>query len=416
MHGWRERDTLCGGSPAPPSRIETMTSSLAAPSHAALDTVSMPGADLGPIGDDLADAGDRFTLAHLPSAHTENARAAVDAVLAGQELLTIRGYPSFEELAALRDALWPKCHVSAVYRVDTGGQVSTTARRREHVLDGSWSAKGRQAAGLSLTEAATVLYVRPRVEAMGQTSTRQKFDLNAVGWNGTPGSPTYRHYRWMRRLLAEIAQPCAGLTALDAGSGTGWVGLEAARMGAKVSAFDPSPAMVELAKENAKEIKVPLDARVGFVEDVPFDQRFELVLNSGVISFAPDADVYLDRLDAVVAPGGLLVIGDLNPKSRGFARRRARDPMLPARELNGLRRREVEERLVARGYTIEKRWYYQLTFPVPELMALAEKRDSHFACGAMLALNRAASAVDQLFGSVAETWFDSWILRARKGT
>lgn len=382
----------------------------------ALDTVTLDGASLGPIGDDLADAGRQFTLARLPSAHVEHGPAATRAVLDGHELLGIVGCPTLEELAALRDAIWPDCHVAAIYRIDAGGKVASLARRREHELDGTWSAEGRTAAGLSLTEAATILYARPRLDAMGQSSTRQKFDLNAAGWNGTPGSPTYPHYRWMRRLLADVARPCAGLSTLDAGSGTGWVGLEAARMGAKVSAFDPSPAMVELAKANAEQIGVPLDARVGFVEDVPFDQQFELVLNSGVISFAPDADVYLDRLDGLVADGGLLVIGDLNPRARGFARRRARDPMLPARELNGLRRIDVEERLAARGYTIEGRWYYQLTFPVPELMALSETRGAHLPCKLMLGLNRAATAVDHAFGSVAETLFDSWILRARKGT
>lgn len=391
-----------------------MTSSLDA--GPALDTVTLDVDALGPIGDDLADAADHFTLVRLPSAHVEHAPAAREAVASGRELLAIVGHPTLEELAALRDALWPECHVAAIYRVDTGGQVASLARRREHDLDGEWDAAGRRAAHLSLTEAATVMYVRPRAEAMGQTSTRRKFDLNATGWNGVPGSPTYPHYRWMRRLLAEVARPCAGLTALDAGSGTGWVGLEAAKMGAKVSAFDPSPAMVELAKRNAQQEGVALDARVGFVEDVPFEQRFELVLNSGVISFAPDADVYLDRLDALVAPGGLLVIGDINPRSRGFARRRARDPMLPARELNGLRRSEVEERLAARGYTIEGRWYYQLTFPVPELMALSETKGAHLPCTLLLGLNRFATRVDHAFGSGAERWFDSWILRARKAT
>jgi len=258
------------------------------------------------------------------------------------------------------------------------------------------------------------LHLRPRIEALSQPVTRAKFDANAAAWNGEPGAPGYGHYRWMRRLLAEVALPPRGARALDAGCGTGWVGLEAARLGAKVSAFDPSPAMVELARRNAKDLGLELDARVGFVEGAPFSEPFDIVLNSGVISFAPDPDVFLARLDALVAPGGLLVIGDINPAGRGFRRRRRTHVLLPVRELNGLRRPAVEKLLVARGYRIEARRFYQLSFPVPELMALAEKRRSGLACGLLLGCNRASSALDAALGSPFAGSFDSWILRARK--
>jgi SAM-dependent methyltransferase len=171
--------------------------------------------------------------------------------------------------------------------------------------------------------------------------------------------------------------------------------------------------MVEIAKRNAAENGVDLDARVGFVEDVPFDKPFEVVLNSGVISFAPDADVFLDRLDALLQPGGTLVIGDLNPDSRGFARRRRR-PLLPARELNGQRRADVERKLRERGYVIEGHWYYQITFPLPELMALSEQRLHGLGCGLALLKNKVATRLDHATGSRMARWFDSWIIRAHK--
>ena len=147
---------------------------------------------------------------------------------------------------------------------------------------------------------------------------------------------------------------------------------------------------------------------------MPFQRGFELVLNSGVISFAPDPERFLDGLDKLVAPGGLLVIGDLNPRSRGFARRRKRNPLLPARELNGLPRARVTKMLAARGYVIERRRYYQLTFPVPELMALSEQRGQAWACALLLAKNRCAAGLDGLLGSPGHRSFDSWIVRARK--
>jgi hypothetical protein len=77
----------------------------------------------------------------------------------------------------------------------------------------------------------TALLAWRRADAMGQEQTRAKFDANAAGWNGNPGSPTYGHYRWMRRLVALVARPLAGQRVVDAGCGTGWVGIEAARLG-----------------------------------------------------------------------------------------------------------------------------------------------------------------------------------------
>ena len=359
---------------------------------------------IAPILEDLQLGEHRAAVVELPADAAAAARAL--AAASGNETLlgVLPGQPAAPELARLRDAVWPTLHFTSIYRVDGDGGV------RRLTLQESAALPGRAGGGV----AGTVIVARRRADAMAQPTTRAKFDARATAWNGDPGSPGYGHYRWMRKLLADVARPHRGQRTLDAGCGAGWVGLEAALKGAAVSVFDPSPAMIEVARGNAADLGVPIDARVGFVEEVPFDRPFELVLNSGVISFAPDPEVFIARLDALVEPGGLLVIGDINPLSRGFLRRRRRQPLLPSRELNGLPRRRVEELLAARGYAIEGRHYYQLTFPVPELMALCETSGRALACKLLLALNRAATAIDHGLGSPGTGLFDSWILRARK--
>jgi len=356
---------------------------------------------------DLQLGPQRLEILDLPDADPAQGGRLAAAVAAslpfGHLLARLPGLPEWSALAALRDATWPAAHIAAIWRVSADGRV----RRHAHGEDATLE---QVVSGGPLT----VLHLRSRAEALSRPTTRAKFDANAEGWNGRPGSPTYPHYLWMRRLIAEVARPAPGQRTLDAGCGTGWVGIEAARLGAAVSAFDASPAMVELALANARETGVPLDARPGFVEEVPFDEPFEIVLNSGVISFTPDADDYLDKLGALVRPGGLLVIGDLNPLSGGFRRRRRRSPLLPVRELNALTRDRAETLLTARGYVIERRRYYLLTFPVPELMALADQRGHAWACPLMLAANRCATRADALCGSPFAGRFDSWILRARK--
>ncbi|HKE01058.1 MAG TPA: class I SAM-dependent methyltransferase, partial [Planctomycetota bacterium] len=305
-------------------------------------------------------------------------------------------------LAAFRDALWPKFHVFRAYKIENQHKAVRFDASGETVLADHFPSQWTGAA----------IAARRRSFALSPETTAEKFDQNAAGWSGDPTSPLYAHHRWMRRLVAEVGAPRAGERALDAGCGAGWVGIEAAKMGAQVSAFDPSAAMLKHVAENAKAEGVSIDAKVGFVEQPPFAERFPLVLNSGVISFAPEADRFLAALDALVAPGGRLVIGDANPLSKGMARRRAERPVLPIRELNASTRDDVELRLTKLGYRIAARRYYQLTYPVPELMHVSARRFGGLGCGWLLRRNQRAASHD----SNEAAGFDSWLLRAERPT
>lgn len=328
-------------------------------------------------------------------------RAALDRALPphGLALLVSVGAPSEEALCTLRNGVWPVLHIQRVYRLRRGEPIQRLEVSGSIKLDGVAEHDG------------VVIACRRRAAAMSPDVTKEKFDAKAAGWNGHPGTPQYGHYRWMRRLLAVLGEPKAGTVTMDAGSGAGWVGIEAALRGAKLSSFDPSPEMVKFVESNAKENGLAVRARVGFCEDPPFDDDYELVLNSGVISFSPDPERFMDGIDRLVRRGGRLVIGDLNPKSRGFLRRRQQRLIVPVRELNGLTREDVIARLLARGYKIEDRRYYQLTWPIPEL---GHRTRSHLVGWMLLQLNRACSSLDAMSGSPFAGLFDSWIIVARK--
>lgn len=320
-----------------------------------------------------------------------------DGALADDGALVVRGAASAtpEDLAALRNGLWPAFHVVRA-RVEEGG------RAVEWEVGGCRAVEPTGRTGWSLL-------ARRRLFALSPDTTQRKFDENAAGWSGDERSPAYPHFRWMRRIVAEFGAPAKGERVLDAGCGAGWVGIEAARLGGRVSAFDPSPRMVEFARANAEREGVTLDARVGFVERPPFEESFPLVLNSGVLSFAPDADRFLDGLTGTVAPGGRLVIGDLHPGSRGFERRRRRRPVLPAREMNALAAEDVARRLERRGLRVVGRRSYQTTSPFPEIL----HRTSSRAVGrAVLWVNRLSAFTAARFGVPGARWFDSWLLLA----
>jgi SAM-dependent methyltransferase len=383
---------------------------------------------MAPVFDDLGIRADRVrTIGCSPSARTDTAHALVgvpsserdvpdlareivsfaerESSLDGMSLVFLEGRHSDAEIASFRNALWPFAHVGALYRVSNSQVLRTTLEKTESLHRGS---------GLH----GTVLVARRREQALAPDATVKKFDKNAAGWNGAPGTPGYAHFRWMRRYVAQFAEAPRAKRILDFGCGAGWVGIEAARVapGAALAAFDPSPEMVKLAEENARASGIArFEGRTGFGEEPPFpapnEAAFDLVLSSGVVSFAADRERWLDGLVRTVALGGTLVIGDINRDSIGMRRRRRGKPLLPLREMNACTREEIESALERRGLAVEESSGYQLTRPVPELMHWSEKRVGGILSRPLLWTNRAGCA---LFGASRPERFDSWVMRLRR--
>lgn len=306
-------------------------------------------------------------------------------------------------LAAWRNELWPQLHAVAV--VESSGGAS-----RRRTLSGRAPHEGSLPDG-------TYLVLRRRAWVMSPQATVEKFDSNAVGWNGHPGSPGYPHFRWMRRYVGRFVDPSGARRILDFGCGAGWVGIEAAKgaPGATLRFFDPSPEMVRQATENARaEGIADAEGRPGFGEDPPYpgdgEEPFDLVLSSGVVSFSPDRERWFDGLAAAVAPGGRLVIGDIHRRSAGFEKRRAKKPLLPVRELNALIPGEARGALEERGFTFVRSRGYQLTWPIPQAMHYSETRLKGLLSPPLLWANRLAS---RWFGG-AQDRFDSWVMELHR--
>jgi SAM-dependent methyltransferase len=90
---------------------------------------------------------------------------------------------------------------------------------------------------------------------------------------------------------------------VEVGCGWGWFSARVAReLDAQVVAVDISPRMVELAREQG------VDARVGDVQDLPFDDgEFDCAVANWMLYHVPDLDRALAELARVVRPGGRLV-------------------------------------------------------------------------------------------------------------
>jgi SAM-dependent methyltransferase len=102
---------------------------------------------------------------------------------------------------------------------------------------------------------------------------------------------------------------------LDVATGTGVVSVTAARAGARVSALDLSPVLLERARQNAATAGVEVSFSEGDVEHLPYpDASFDVVLSQFGHMFAPRAEVALDQMLRVLKPGGTIAFTTWPPE------------------------------------------------------------------------------------------------------
>lgn len=142
-------------------------------------------------------------------------------------------------------------------------------------------------------------------------------------WSGGHYEVVAEHLRPASRELVEACGIASGERVLDVGAGSGNTTLEAAARGARVTASDLTPAMIELgsARTRAHGLDVPwveADAQA-----LPFpDGAFDVAVSVFGAMFAPAHARVASELVRVVRPGGRVALAVWTPSgiNAGFAR------------------------------------------------------------------------------------------------
>jgi len=114
--------------------------------------------------------------------------------------------------------------------------------------------------------------------------------------------------------LMEIVGEVKGKKVLDVGAGTGRITAELTKNGAQVTALDVSEKMLEVLKTKVKNRKL-LECVVGDAESLPFaDNSFDVVVAAFLIVHLKDPTRFFDEAYRVLAPGGVLVVTNINQK------------------------------------------------------------------------------------------------------
>ncbi len=116
--------------------------------------------------------------------------------------------------------------------------------------------------------------------------------------------------------LVRFAGIAPGAAVLDVGTGTGVVAVTAARAGARVSALDLTPDLLEKARENAHIAGCrDIAWTEGDAEALPYpDAAFDVVVSQFGHMFAPRPEVVVAQMRRVLKPGGRIAFATWPPE------------------------------------------------------------------------------------------------------
>jgi ubiquinone/menaquinone biosynthesis C-methylase UbiE len=113
------------------------------------------------------------------------------------------------------------------------------------------------------------------------------------------------------RILTLIVPEGRVLDALDVGCGTGFLALELAARGHRVTGVDLAPAMLDLARNKAAAQGLAVHFQEADAENLPFPAgSFDLVVSRHVLWTLPRPEAAIDDWMRALRPGGRLAIVD----------------------------------------------------------------------------------------------------------
>jgi ubiquinone/menaquinone biosynthesis C-methylase UbiE len=116
------------------------------------------------------------------------------------------------------------------------------------------------------------------------------------------------------RLVAQRIRP--GAHVLEVAPGPGYLAIELAKRGYRVTALDISESFVRIARQNAAQAGVTIDVQHGNAAEMPFaDDSFDFVVCMAAFKNFSDPVGALDEIHRVLKPGGEASIIDLRKEA-----------------------------------------------------------------------------------------------------
>jgi SAM-dependent methyltransferase len=162
------------------------------------------------------------------------------------------------------------------------------------------------------------------------TPTQTVADRTRRVWGSVDYHPIAVQDVVVSELLARAADVHSGQRVLDVAAGSGNTALAAARRGARVTATDLVPSLLETASRRAAAEGLELDVQVADAQELPFeDGTFDVVVSSFGAMYAPDQRRTVSELIRVCRPGGRIAMANWTPDGLVARLQRAMASVMP---------------------------------------------------------------------------------------
>ena len=116
--------------------------------------------------------------------------------------------------------------------------------------------------------------------------------------------------------VIELLELRAGMRFVELGCGPGWMTRFIARHGLEAAGYDISPAMIEIAREQARQEGLEVRYEVADMEDVDLGRRFDACLLYDALHHSRSPELVLRSAFRSLRPGGRLLLAEPNWKQR----------------------------------------------------------------------------------------------------
>lgn len=129
-----------------------------------------------------------------------------------------------------------------------------------------------------------------------------------------------RHFAAAKSLPSGGEMPLRGLEMLDIGCGGGLLTEPLAKLGATMTAIDPAPQNIEVARRHAETSGLAIDYIATTAEALaPTGRLFDIVLCMEVVEHVRDVKKFVAVAASLVRPQGLLIAATLNRTLKSYA-------------------------------------------------------------------------------------------------
>jgi len=153
------------------------------------------------------------------------------------------------------------------------------------------------------------------------TGELAKFEAQAHQyWDAAGPLHTLHALNPLRTAFVAARTKLAGAAVADVGCGGGLLAEALARHGARVTAIDLSPTMIEVAKLHATSSQLSIDYRLqsaaALADEAP--GQFAVVCCMELVEHVPDPEALVVTLARLLQPGGSLFVATINRTPRAF--------------------------------------------------------------------------------------------------